>query len=118
VTTPGRVGFLPEETDETEQATLHAGGRQPDCGRTPAARRDRPVSSRAPNRVRVAHSVGRGGKAARLAAENAGALLERTAHGPVESVAAEGDPFEAIKRTLDKGDFDDVIISTLPETRL
>ena len=48
-------------------------------------------------------------------AEDAVPLLERAAHGPVESVAAEGDPFEAIKRTLDKGDFDDVIISTLPK---
>lgn len=42
-------------------------------------------------------------------------LLERAAGGPVENVAADGDPFEAVKRALDQGDFDDVIISTLPK---
>ena len=47
-------------------------------------------------------------------AEDAVPLLERAAHGPVESVAAEGDPFEAVRHAIDQGDFDDVIISTLP----
>jgi len=42
-------------------------------------------------------------------------LLERAARGPVEGLAGEGEePFEAIRRTVDEGSFDEIIISTLP----
>lgn len=48
-------------------------------------------------------------------AGNAVPLLQRAARGPVESVAAEGDPFEPVRHAIDQGEFDDVIISTLPK---
>ena len=41
-------------------------------------------------------------------------LLERAAHGPVEALTGEQDPFEAIRKVVADGDFDLVIISTLP----
>lgn len=55
------------------------------------------------------------GKRPDWTAENAIPLLQRAAHGPVETVTAEGDPFEAVRHAIDQGDFDDVIISTLPK---
>jgi hypothetical protein len=43
-------------------------------------------------------------------------LLERAARGPVEGLAAEGaDPIDAIRRAVDEGSFDEIIISTLPK---
>ena len=42
-------------------------------------------------------------------------LLERAAGGKVEGLAAEGeDPLEAIRRTIDEQDIDEIVISTLP----
>lgn len=37
-----------------------------------------------------------------------------TVHGPVEGLIAGHDPFDSIKHALEDGEFDDVIISTLP----
>jgi hypothetical protein len=43
-------------------------------------------------------------------------LLERAAAGPVKGLAAEGeDPLEAIRRTIDEEDIDEIVISTLPK---
>ena len=41
-------------------------------------------------------------------------LLERAARGPVEGLTGEEDPFEAIRRTVSSGDYDEIVISTLP----
>ena len=41
-------------------------------------------------------------------------LLERAAGGPVEGLAGEEDPFEAIRRAVTDSDYDEVVISTLP----
>jgi hypothetical protein len=41
-------------------------------------------------------------------------LLERAAHGHVESLIGDSDdPFDSVKRALDEGYYDDVLISTL-----
>ena len=43
-------------------------------------------------------------------------LLERAAGGPVTGLAAEGeDPLEAIRRTVEDHDIDEIVISTLPK---
>ena len=42
-------------------------------------------------------------------------LLERSAGGPVEGLTGEADPFEAIRRTVADGDYDEIVISTLPK---
>jgi hypothetical protein len=42
-------------------------------------------------------------------------LLERAAGGPVEGLTGEEDPFEAIRREVADGDYDEIVISTLPE---
>ena len=44
-------------------------------------------------------------------------LLEEAAHRPVTgSVSARHDPMDAIEETLHDGDFDEIIISTLPRS--
>jgi hypothetical protein len=43
-------------------------------------------------------------------------LLERAARGPVEGLAGEGaEPFEAIRRAVGQGSYDQIVISTLPK---
>src|SRR3954471_23440178 len=41
-------------------------------------------------------------------------LLERAAGGPVEGLTGAEDPFEAIRAATVGGDFDEILISTLP----
>ena len=41
-------------------------------------------------------------------------LLEDAAGGHVEGIVAESDPFAAVQRAVERGGFDEIIISTLP----
>ena len=42
-------------------------------------------------------------------------LLERAAGGPVDGISAEGeDPLDAIRKVVESGGFDEIVISTLP----
>ena len=47
--------------------------------------------------------------------ESALPLLERSVHTPVAGIAGGPEPFEAIRSAIHSGDFDEVIISTLPK---
>jgi hypothetical protein len=42
-------------------------------------------------------------------------LLERAARGPVQGLTGAADPFEAIRDATANGDFDEIIVSTLPK---
>jgi hypothetical protein len=42
-------------------------------------------------------------------------LLEEAAGKPVAGVIGTSDPYEAVREELERGDYDEVIISTLPE---
>src|SRR5436190_2708442 len=46
--------------------------------------------------------------------EKALQLLSKAAGSPVEGLVGQEDPFEAVRQALEDGDYDDVIISTLP----
>jgi hypothetical protein len=54
-------------------------------------------------------------KASDWTPEKALQLLSRAAGAPVDSLVGHDDPFESVRQTLADGDFDDVIISTLPK---
>jgi hypothetical protein len=53
-------------------------------------------------------------KAADLTLDTALRLLRPAARRPVEGLVSSGDPFESVKQAVSEGDFDEIIVSTLP----
>jgi hypothetical protein len=53
-------------------------------------------------------------KSADWTLETAVRMMERAADAPVEGRLGGADPFESVKEALAEGDYDDVMISTLP----
>jgi hypothetical protein len=54
-------------------------------------------------------------EAAAITLELAIPLLEEATGGRVEGIVGGTDPFDAVREMLERGEFDEVIISTLPE---